>query len=353
MPCDAFDALDRTKRYIVRAHEWTLCVGAGICKGIMPDWLSITSRMLGRACGAISPREVEAITQNLNWSLDSILQYALNNYLLTARSVDDFNNDLAAELYGELLRRASAEGLDGALRKLLSNPFSRDPNHILQLESFLSSQYGNSSLMQIARVLLRSKDSDQNPNAVLNFNADVLLHTALTLLQIRQSFSASRGIYPDFYYRAVYRSVNRTNGKIPIYHIHGSITPESGLREAREKLVFPESTYSHLAGSIYAWPQTTFLANAQSSRIIFVGLSMSDPNIRRWLSWCEGYRRDEIAIDGTNPTFLSQHIWITTRSPDPCVQRAKETGLLHLGVRTGFIPDWGRLEEALENLIGL
>jgi hypothetical protein len=353
MPTEAFDATDVTRRNMLKPGEWTLCVGAGICSGIIPDWATVTQKMLSRAYKTtVVADEVRTLTQNLGWSLDSLLQNALNTYQLTGRTLNDFNEDLSSELYGGILADASVDGLGEALSKLLSDPFSRDPRQMLQLEAFLSSKYPRSSLMQLARVLLRAKRVSRNPNSVLTFNADVLLHTALTLLQIRESASSTNTLSPDFYYRALYRSTDRAGGKIPIYHIHGSITPESRHREAREKLIFPESSYSELAASIYAWPQTVFLATAQSSRMVFVGLSMSDPNIRRWLSWCDGYRRDEISQHGSFPTFSSQHLWITTHSADPRIQRVKETGLLHLGVRTAFIPSWDALENALTNLAG-
>jgi hypothetical protein len=280
------------------------------------------------------------------------LQYALNLYQLDGRHIEDFNSDLAEELYGDLLASAAGAGLEKALSRLLCDPFARDPKHLLDLEAFLSAKFGHTSLMQIARALLAVKRSGCAPESVLTFNADVLLHTALTLLEIRQSHSSIGRLTPEFSYRPLYRSTDHQSGKTPIYHIHGSITPTPSKRESREKLVFPESSYSQLAAAVYAWPQTVFLSAAQASRILFVGLSMSDPNIRRWLSWCNGYRRDEIDVLGTAPDFSSQHIWITTRSKDPLVQTAKESGLLHLGVRTAFIPDWGCLEAAIMNLTG-
>jgi hypothetical protein len=354
MPTEAFDATDPTRRNMLKPGEWALCIGAGVCYGLTPDWATITQRMLGHAYKSlVCADEVQLLIQNLSWSLDSLLQYALNTYQLTGRSLDDFNDDLTRELYGGILNAASAEGVGDAFAKLISNPFSRDPRQMLQLESFLSSKFPRSSLMQLARFLLRAKNASRNPTSVLTFNADVLLHTALTLLQIRESVLVSGDLNPDFYYRALYRSTDRAGGKIPIYHIHGSITPEPLNREAREKLVFPESSYSQLAASIYAWPQTIFLSTAQSVRMVFVGLSMSDPNIRRWLSWCNGYRRDEISQRGSTPAFSSQHIWITTRSADARIQRAKETGLMHLGVRTALIPSWDVVEATLDNLAGI
>ena len=353
MPTQAFDATDSTRRNMLKNSDWALCIGAGVCYGLMPDWATVTRQMLGRAGPSpISPQDLNALLRELSWSLDSLLQHALNTYHLSGRTLDDFNNDLAEELYTGILGAASSAGIREALLKLLSNPFSRNANEVLQIESFFSSTYANSSLMQLARCLLRAKSASCQPTSVLTFNADVLLHVALTLLQIRESYTQSGNLSPDFHYRALYRSIDRPNGKIPIYHIHGSITPAQGNREAREKLIFPESSYSQLAASVYAWPQTVFLSTAQTSRIVFVGLSMSDPNIRRWLSWCTGYRSDEIAQRGPSSPFSSQHLWITTRSADANIQRAKESGLLHLGVRTAFIPTWNALEDALSNLIG-
>jgi hypothetical protein len=96
-----------------------------------------------------------------------------------------------------------------------------------------------------------------------------------------------------------------------------------------------------------------FLASAHSSRIVLVGLSMADANIRRWLGWTHATRLEEIARRGSAVPFSSQHLWITTPSSDPHVQAAKETGLLHLGVRTAFIPAWTDLEAAMTNLLGL
>jgi hypothetical protein len=310
--------------------------------------------VLARAYGnPVSQDDLTAISQSLGWSIDSLLQHALNFYLAAGKNQEQFNHDLATELYEGILTVADAEGVRDSMVKCISNPYKRDSYDVLELSDFLRAKYQSTSLMQLARTLLKAADSDRTPAGVLTFNADVLLHVALTLLQIRKSFEETGSLTPTFSYRAMYRSSDRPNGKIPIYHIHGSITPEQARRESREKLVFPESSYSQLAGMVYAWPQTVFLSSAQSTRLVFVGLSMSDPNIRRWLSWSEGYRRAELSQLGTVSHFLSQHLWITTRSKDSRIQRIKESGLLHLGVRTAFIPDWTALEDALSNLAAL
>lgn len=354
MPITPFAATGPAGRKFLTGADWSLCVGAGLCRDIVPDWSTVARQMVSRSqASSIDDHDLQELTKKLGWSLDSFLQYALNNYELSGKDIDQFNNDLAEELYGGLLNAAASVGLRDELAALLSNPFARSSQHLLDLETFLSGTYGTTSLLQIARVLLKAKAADCPPKAVLTFNADVLLHAALTLLQIRESHAASGNLHPDFLYRGIYRSTDQPNGKIPIYHVHGSITPVPGGREARDKLIFPESSYLQLASSVYSWPQTVFLSNAQATRIVFVGLSMSDPNIRRWLGWRDGYRRAELAQFQATTTFSSQHLWITTSSPNPKIQRVKEYGLVHLGVRTAFIPSWDVLGDALANLLGV
>ena len=354
MPLTPFLATDPKYRRFLHGAQWSLCVGAGICRGIMPDWAEVTRLMLERANGtSVTSDHIREIVASLGWSLDSLLQQALNSYLLDGRTADDFNGDLAEVLYGGLLARAQATGLKDALETFLTDPFRRNPALVLPLEEFLSREFGTTSVMQLARVLLKASDADCKPDAVLTFNADVLLHAATTLLQIRQAATAGVSLNPSFHYRGIHRASDRANRKTPIYHVHGSITPAAGFREARDRLIFPESSYVQLAGSVASWPQTIFSGAAQSSRMIFVGLSMSDANIRRWLGWANTTRIGELAQRGSPPKFSSQHLWITTPSHEPHLKAAKEAGLLHLGVRTAFVPSWDRLEDAISNLLGI
>jgi hypothetical protein len=139
------------------------------------------------------------LVKTLGWSFDSFLQHSLNLYQLSGRTLADFNKDLSSELYDGLLNSASALGLADPLARLLSNPFSRTPDELLPLHEFLTSTYSASSVMQTARLLLRAKAASCAPTAVLTFNADVLLHVALTLLQIRENYDLTGNMGADFH----------------------------------------------------------------------------------------------------------------------------------------------------------
>ncbi|MEJ0031038.1 MAG: hypothetical protein WDO15_11960 [Bacteroidota bacterium] len=76
----------------------------------------------------------------------------------------------------------------------------------------------------------------------------------------------------EFKYKAVHHVIESDGHKIPIYHIHGSIVPELGKREARSNLVFPESAYHAVSGSTHSWQQTIFQYYAIRTRAIFIGM---------------------------------------------------------------------------------
>jgi hypothetical protein len=100
MPITSFDATDRTYARLLQGGAWSLCVGAGICRGIAPDWAEIARAMLARATLArITALDVGNIVQTLGWSLDSVLQLALNEYLLRGATSQAFYSDLAEELW--------------------------------------------------------------------------------------------------------------------------------------------------------------------------------------------------------------------------------------------------------------
>src|SRR5438876_8293319 len=120
MPTAAFDATDPRRMNMLRHEDWALCIGAGVCAGITPDWSAVTLQMLARArFSALTPADLEILHQELGWSLDSLLQYSLNAYELSGRSLEEFNDDLAKELYDGILDAASAAGLRDALVTLL------------------------------------------------------------------------------------------------------------------------------------------------------------------------------------------------------------------------------------------
>ena len=82
---------------------------------------------------------------------------------------------------------------------------------------------------------------------------------------------------------------HKKSDRIPFYFCHG-LVPVPGQPRRRgslqsiDKLVFSEAEYLQLANSSYSWQSTVFLDVCASKSVVFIGVSLSDSNMRRWLS---------------------------------------------------------------------
>lgn len=341
------------KGILKTGKPYTLSLGAGICFGIMPDWKQLTFEILKETVNsAITANEFDNISQNLGWSLDSILQATLNFVKENGGSVENFNELIQQKLYSKISINADRFGLANKLKKFISDPFHRNNADIIDIYNFFEGEYSDTSLYQIAKFLIEAKKANKPPLAILTFNADVLLHSLLTLFQLKESYdNTGRTDSADFYYKAVHHIIESDGYRIPIFHLHGSIVPFLGKRDARQNLVFQETSYHAVSGSTHSWQQITFQYYALRSKILFIGLSMSDPNIRRWLAHANSVlNKDIINIKGKETNIYS-HIWLTPKSASTTEMSLKKLGLSHLGVKVGEINDWSRVYAGLSNLI--
>lgn len=352
---DHFIATDPAKIGFLTSHPWVLCVGAGVSFGIVPTWFDLAWKIVAREMEpGLTKVQFQEWYGNVGWGLDAWLQAALNHHIENGGNPDSYTGILTAELYGDMLDRADAHGIRGELERLISDPFRRPKKSLVKACDFLRQEYGSTTLIQLSEVLLDAFDSGRAPRAILNLNADTLLHVVVSLFHAERHMKQYGGVNPGFFpYKAIYRSSHDLSGSVPIYHIHGSIGPRASTRQARDKLVFQETEYSDVAGSMFSFPQATFLYFAQSDRMVFLGLSMSDMNLRKWMRWSHLSRQsDLLAIDpAAQPS--SRHLWVMKTSPDPRIQDALRGGLHHLGIRLAELNSWLDIGPAMRNLLRL
>ena len=112
--------------------------------------------------------------------------------------------------------------------------------------------------------------SDGNIPAVINFNFDNLLEE-----QLRQ-----RGIE----HVSVFTGARRAHGSLPIIHPHGFIPRKGDL--STTEVVFTERHYHALTETVFHWALTEIVSHLRHHTVLFIGLSMSDPSLRRLLDAC-------------------------------------------------------------------
>jgi hypothetical protein len=359
MPIETIDLSDSKYDNYLRNftnQNWVLCLGAGICTGILPSWKELTRRLVNASFGY--NWDDATFTHKLNevgFSLDSWIQACLNHLLTKGKSISDFHSALEECLYSDLLDKADKAKLKAEMLKMLESPKKLKKRHVYELWAFFDEHYKNSSLLQIVHSLVERKADAKMPHAVITFNADSLLHSLITLYSIRYH-SALKGEYcmPPEEFRKVTRSFQSWANSIPIFHLHGSISPEVGpgkTRDSRDSLIFLESSYSEVANNMYSWAQSTFLFSAAHSKLVFVGLSMTDPNIRKWLAWTNQAYQSELNTSTGGRGKSLTHLWIRPKAGDVETQSILDISLHHLGTKIGLVQDYGKIGEAIRRIM--
>jgi SIR2-like domain len=281
---------------------------------------------------------------------------------VTGRTLEQFNDLIESLLYGGLRIDAGSLSIAKHLLNVLNSPIRAEKNRVIEVCDFFEHTYPNSSLLGVVRFLINAARANRKPHAIITFNADTLLETLIYLFLRRDHY---RGPGPHGHPLYHYKSVNRPalianhqhKEKTNIFHCHGTIMPKQAVpsrpKDSRDRLVFLEQEYLRIASTTASWPETLFLFHAQTTRMIFAGLSMSDANIRRWMSASE----TELSLDHelvfSGPRLNPKHFWVTRKPSNPELRRVKLVSMVHLGIRPAWIAEWAQLEAALSNMLAL
>lgn len=337
-------------------RAWTLCIGAGVSKGIVPDWQDLAHHVVNSAYKlSISQDDFKKIVADSGWSLDSWIQAAANKFLADGRNSDDFKSLIESQIYSIIRQKSIGMGLSRYLIQVLSDPHSAPRDRVIEICDFLENTFPGSSLFQAGMALIKCERSGTAPKAVLTFNADTLLETYISL-KLRREHYLGPGPYghPEFPYVQATRPAIKSGNNIPIIHCHGAIAPKEKTvprhRDSRDRLVFLEQEYLDMAASRAAWGESQFLFHAHSSKMVFLGLSMADSNIRKWMNSINTEKSRDLQLFGYNETPNPSHIWIKPYPASSEMRQIYLLSLLHLGVRPGWISSWSQVEAALLNL---
>jgi hypothetical protein len=141
--------------------------------------------------------------------------------------------------------------------------------------------------------------------------------------------------------------------RIHLYHVHGYLVrhPRPGrdpdrAHEADDRLVLTEQQYVDVVANASGFVTYTLLYLLREHQFLFVGLSMTDPNLRRALHLSCSERVRELLAEGEPEARARRRAtrhWAVLMRRGPTLDDADAALLAVLGVTPLWVRDWGQI----------
>jgi hypothetical protein len=230
--------------------QFSLFLGAGVSSSAgLPNWNKLLNSLF-----------VEYLTNEFNGN-SNVNDDDINEIVNRLNHIDGSSALIAARYLRKGLSRVAENKRDfiNAVTKSLYK--LRDKSYAIDSELIIS--IGS---------LCTPKMTGSKVKSVITYNFDDLLE--------RQLGSRSLDFHSIFGDSETYE-----RDELPIYHVHGFIPENDYLYERLEDstLVFSEEGYHHIYMDSYHWSNLVQLNCLKENNCLMIGLSMSDPNLRRLL----------------------------------------------------------------------
>jgi hypothetical protein len=246
----------RGLRWAWRNRQLMLFLGAGVSIPYgLPSWKSLVLELLfehaqrTRRLGSMWPHYRRAVA---SWMTD----YFEYDPLVLARMVE---RDLRIRNSGmPKPAKKQADRQDLFLERLRTHMYAhyRKPSQRTALDAICD--------------LIEKNDERRGVDSVVTFNFDDLLETELQ----RRNLAV----------QTITNSDRQRGAGLHVIHAHGYV-PQRGQvsPENRENIVFTEPDYHRLTESVFHWSLSEIVDRLRKNTVLFIGLSMSDPSLRRLL----------------------------------------------------------------------
>lgn len=343
---------------IFKKNGWVLCVGAGITNPVFPNWKNLIRKLIHAEDESRESNSEEVLFKNLvdSFSLDALLEAARDRLKL---DTNDFSEKLSENLYSDFRNKVKNDWNLVARALSASSPGDMTPRSKWKtFIDIIEKNYPDLTAKSLAEAVVDANESGVPPSAIISFNAEPLFYSLVTgITAVRHSPEEpdSNSTPRRLLDKLTRQTSNRELWRIPYFFCHG-LLPFQGCsaRFKKEsdlgKLVFSEGEYLALANSSFAWQSSIFLSNCLFRTFIFVGVSLSDPNMRRWLAWIHASRRTELMERGIKGNS-TQHYWLTKHPKSADEARWMESAVAHLGVRIIWLREWGDAGTCLKNAL--
>jgi hypothetical protein len=261
---------------------------------------------------------------------------------------------------------------DNEISTLLSNLFNRifTPNPLIAgryLQDYF--EKNNSSFENMVRDVLYKKVEKEtkstlleeivrlcvapgkspNLDSIITYNFDDILEYKLEKTEMDIPFKSIYGIGMDV-----------RNDELPIYHVHGFL-PQDKKLDKLNAITFGESNYHQQYSDIYSWNNIVQINKFRENTCVFIGSSLTDPNIRRLLDIAlkqKGNNRkhhyifkkkisklsliNEIESDKTSNKEETLDLLLKI------YERFEENDSSSFGVKTIWVNEWSEIPETLK-----
>lgn len=155
--------------------------------------------------------------------------------------------------------------------RFLRNGFENDFEELVRDILYKSAVDTSDLLEEIGQLCIPNRGK-LGVRAIINYNFDDLVEKNLKRLRVKYHSIYGEGMIPD-------------TDELGIYHVHGFLPQEKENYENLTKslLVFSEEGYHKLMLEPYNWANISQLNYMINNTCLFIGLSMTDPNMRRLL----------------------------------------------------------------------
>jgi hypothetical protein len=316
-----------------------LALGAGVSAGCkLPGWPELLCRM-GEECFDSKGRELVQQLIQAGTTLPAIAGI-LERKTPKRETPNEvaFHDLLTKELYRDF-------------------PFHKPIKEKPQQRELVKFVQDSNATMRAVAALCAKKDpkkesghefvSNDMIRAVVNFNFDSVLRAYV------------RARYGNYLFRTIdgASKIGRV-GRTPIYHIHGLVRfyrSDGQDDDEATPCVFTEGQYYDFFNRPNSIFNYTFLYLLREFNCLFIGMSMTDENIRRLLHYSTSERRqrpvEKGGVTSTDKVAL-RHFAILKRSVSAKIDELTAVSLKHLGTHVLWIDDFAEIPERLADVYG-
>ena len=151
--------------------------------------------------------------------------------------------------------------------------FPQTKRHLNELSEFLRSKvlYNGVHESEVIKEIVSISRKNKNVESIITYNYDDLIE--------HEFLKQCDG---DQKYETIYEKNRALCNQLPIYHVHGFI-PREKVKGYQPKPILSEYEYHSIYKEAFHWSNVEQLHALDRNTCFFIGLSMTDPNLRRLL----------------------------------------------------------------------